>query len=147
MFSWFALESLIFQRLWQAPPVPTPQRPLIGIEFAPPVVCAMAWLMLDPDGHDHWLLMLWGYGLFQLMLGVRLWRWLGDQPFAPSYWAYTFGVASATVVGLKLALDRIPAAGVLALPVFVCANLFIGYLVIRTAWLLASGRILPNSSG
>lgn len=47
VFSWFALESLIFQRLWQATPVPAPQRPLIGIQFAPPVVCAMAWLMLE----------------------------------------------------------------------------------------------------
>lgn len=144
VFSWFALESLIFQRLWQAPPVPAPQRPLIGIEFAPPVVCAMAWLMLDPVGHDHWLLMLWGYGLFQLMLGLRLWRWLGDQPFAPSYWAYTFGVASATVVGLKLALDGIPVASVLVLPVFVGANLFIGYLAIRTAVLLVRARMLPE---
>ena len=144
VFSWFALESLIFQRLWQAPPVPAPQRPLVGIEFAPPVVCAMAWLMLDPVGHDHWLLMLWGYGLFQLMLGLRLWRWLGDQPFAPSYWAYTFGVASATVVGLKLALDGIPVASVLVLPVFVGANLFIGYLAIRTAVLLVRLRMLPE---
>jgi tellurite resistance protein len=144
VFSWFALESLVFLRLWQAPPVPAPQRPMVGIEFAPPVVCAMAWLMLDPVGHDHWLLMLWGYGLFQLMLGLRLWRWLGDQPFAPSYWAYTFGVASATVVGLKLALNGIPVASVLVLPVFVGANLFIGYLAIRTAALLVGGRLLPK---
>ena len=100
--------------------------------------------MLDPVGHDHWLLMLWGYGLFQLMLGLRLWRWLGDQPFAPSYWAYTFGVASATVVGLKLALNGIPVASVLVLPVFIGANLFIGYLAIRTAVLLVRGRMLPE---
>lgn len=86
----------------------------------------MAWLLLDPDGRDHWLLMLWGHGLFQLMLGLRLWRWRGSQPFAPSYWAYTFGIAFAAVVGLKLALAGIPAARVLALPVFVGANLFIG---------------------
>lgn len=147
MFSWFALESLIFQRLWQAPPVPAPQRPLIGIQFAPPLVCAMAWLMLEPTGHDHWLLMLWGYGLFQLLLGIRLWRWLGEQPFAPSYWAYTFGIASATVVGLKLALAGIAAATMLALPVFIGANLFIGYLTLRTGGLLISGRLLPRMPG
>ncbi|WP_374509815.1 dicarboxylate transporter/tellurite-resistance protein TehA [Niveibacterium sp.] len=146
VFSWFALESLVMQRLWQGPAVPAPQRPLIGIQFAPPVVCAMAWLMLEPAGHDHWLLMLWGYGLFQLLLGVRLRRWLAAQPFAPSYWAYTFGVASATVVGLKLALAGIPAAGMLALPVFIGANLFIGYLTVRTSALLASGRLLPKVS-
>lgn len=144
VFSWFALESLIIQRLSHGPAVPPPQRPLIGIQFAPPVVCAMAWLMLDPAGHDHWLLMLWGYGLYQLMLGLRMWRWLGAQPFAPSYWAYTFGVASATVVGLKLALAGIPAAAVLAVPVFLGANLFIGYLATRTALRLFAGKLLPQ---
>ncbi len=143
-FSWLALESLIIQRLWQRNSVPVMQRPLLGIQFAPPVVCAMAWLMLAPDSSDHWLLMLWGYGLFQLLLGIRLGAWLGEQPFAPSYWAYTFGIASATVCGLKLALAGVPSAKVLAVPVFVGANGFIGYLALRTMQLFFSRRLLPR---
>jgi len=94
----------------------------------------MAWLMLDPGAADRWLLMLWGYGLFQLLLGLRLGPWLGAQPFSPSYWAYTFGVAAATVCALKLALAGVVAAQILAPPIFVGANLFIGYLSLRTAW-------------
>lgn len=140
-FSWLALESLIVQRLWQPTAVPPPQRPLIGIQFAPPVVCAMAWLTIEPNGTSPWLLMLWGYGLFQLLLGLRLWRWLGEQAFAPSYWAYTFGVAAAAVVTLKLALAGIGAAQLLALPVFASANLFIGYLALRTLRLAVQGRM------
>lgn len=140
VFSWLAIESLIIQRLWHPTSVPTAQRPLLGIQFAPPTVCAMAWLALAPDSADHWLLMLWGYGLFQLMLGLRLGAWLGAQPFAPSYWAYTFGIAATTVSGLKLALAGIPAAQALALPVFVGANLFIGYLFLRTLRLLLTRR-------
>lgn len=143
-FSWLALESLIIQRLWHSSAVPAPQRPLIGIQFAPPVVCAMAWLALVPGSTDHWLLMLWGYGLFQLLLGMRLGAWLGAQPFAPSYWAYTFGVAAATVSGLKLAQAGVPAAQVLAVPVFIGANAFIGYLALRTAGLLLRGRLTPK---
>ncbi|EOZ4776629.1 dicarboxylate transporter/tellurite-resistance protein TehA [Pseudomonas aeruginosa] len=137
LFSWLALESLVIHRLWHSSSVPTPQRPLIGIQFAPPVVCAMAWLALSPGSTDHWLLMLWGYGLFQLLLGLRLGPWLGAQPFIPTYWAYTFGVAAATVTGLHLAQSGVGAAQVLALPVFVAANLFIGYLALRTARLFA----------
>jgi tellurite resistance protein len=133
-FSWLALESLIIQRLWHPTAVPAPQRPLLGIQFAPPVVCAMAWLMLAPGSIDHWLLILWGYGLFQLLLGLRLGPWLGAQPFAPSYWAYTFGVAATTVTGLKLAQAGVAAAQVLAIPVFVGANAFIGYLAVRSAY-------------
>ncbi|WP_026972070.1 dicarboxylate transporter/tellurite-resistance protein TehA [Aliagarivorans marinus] len=136
MFSWFALESLIISRLWRVPELPSGQRPLLGIQFAPPVVCAMAWLMLSPASHDHWIVMLWGYGLYQLLLGIRLRRWLAAQPFAPSYWAYTFGVAAAAVTGLKLALNGNQAAQLLAIPVFFGANLFIGYLSWRTLAML-----------
>ena len=141
IFSWLALESLVIQRIWHPEAVPVPQRPLLGIQFAPPVVCSMAWLMLAPGSTDHWILMLWGYGLFQLLLGLRLGRWLGAQPFAPSYWAYTFGVVAATVTGLKLALSGIPAARVLCIPVFIGANLFIGYLALRTTQLLFQKRL------
>jgi tellurite resistance protein len=144
-FSWLALESLIIQRLWHSTAVPAPQRPLIGIQFAPPVVCAMAWLALTPGSTDHWLLMLWGYGLFQLLLGLRLGPWLGAQPFIPSYWAYTFGVAAATVSGLKFAQAGIPAAQALAIPVFIGANVFIGYLAVRTAHLLIASRLAPKA--
>lgn len=132
VFSWLAMESLIIQRLWQDKELPMQQRPLLGIQFAPPVVCAMAWLTIEPSSTEYWLLMLWGYGLYQLLLGLRLGRWLGAQPFAPSYWAYTFGVASATLCALKLALSGVPAAEVLAIPIFIGANIFIGYLSIRT---------------
>lgn len=144
-FSWLALESLMIQRLLRPEPLPVEQRPLLGIQFAPPVVCAMAWLLLVPDSRDNWLLMLWGYGLFQLLLGLRLRFWLGEQPFSMSYWAYTFGVAAATICGQKLALSGVGAGRILALPVFICANIFIGYLTARTAVLLVTGSRLQRS--
>lgn len=143
VFSWFALESLMFQRMLNPPGMPPQQRALLGIQFAPPVVCAMAWLLLSPGSTDHWLLMLWGYGLFQLLLGLRMGGWLGMQPFSPAYWAYTFGVAAATITALKLALAGVEAAKVLAMPVFIGANLFIGYLLLRTGHLLLNRKLLP----
>jgi tellurite resistance protein len=144
VFSWLTLESLLVGRLWHAAPLPVPQRPMLGIQFAPPVVCAMAALLLSPGSTAPWLLMLWGYGLFQLLLGVRLGRWLGAQPFAPSYWSYTFGIAATTVCSVKLALAGVAAAQILAIPIFIGANLFIGYLSVRTVHLLCSGRLLPR---
>lgn len=133
IFSWLAWEPLIIRRLLYPGDLPIGQRPLLGIQFAPSAVCAMAWLVLAPGSTDHWILILLGYGLFQLLLGIRLWRWLGAQPFAPSYWSYTFGIAAATVSTLKLALSGLPAAQLLAPPVFICANGFIGWLFVRTA--------------
>lgn len=142
VFSWLALESPIVQRLWLPDVLPIPQRPLIGIQFAPPVVCLMATLMLTTDMTSPWLLMLWGYGLFQLMLGIRLSRWLGEQSFAPSYWAYTFGIASTTVATLKLAKAGVFPAMTLALPIFIMANVFIGYLAIRTFYLFSCKKLV-----
>lgn len=133
-FFWLAIESIMFQRLWHQTELPAAQRPLIGIQFAPPAVCAMAWLNVVPGTTDHWVLMMWGYGLFQLILGLRMRPWLGQQPFALSYWAYTFGVASTTTVTLKLAISGVSAARDLSIPVFVGGNLFIGYLSVRSLW-------------
>lgn len=146
VFSWLAIEPLIFQRLWHPEALPTAQRPLLGIQFAPHVVCSMACLILLPAHADSWLLMLWGYGIFQLLLALRLWRWLGEQPFAPSYWSYTFGIAATTVSGLKLALAGVVAAQVLVIPVFIGANLFIAYLALKTLVLAWKGALLPQRS-
>jgi tellurite resistance protein len=143
VFSWFALESLMIHRFLNPQALPPQQRALLGIQFAPAVVCAMAWLNLNPGSTDHWLLMLFGYGLFQLLLGMRMGSWLRAQPFSAAYWAYTFGVAAAAITGLKLALAGIGAAKILAIPVFVGANLFVGYLAVRTVYLLFTRKLLP----
>ncbi|MDD2344357.1 MAG: dicarboxylate transporter/tellurite-resistance protein TehA, partial [Tolumonas sp.] len=66
---------------------------------------------------------------------------LGAQAFAPSYWAYTFGVAATTVSGLKLAAAGLPSAQWLSIPIFIGANLFIGYLAWRTLQLLFRGQL------
>lgn len=132
IFSWLALEPLIIQRLWQGDSLPAAQRPLLGIQFAPPVVCAAAILVIAPDTSPQWLLMLLGYGLFQMLVGLRLKSWLSEQPFGYSWWAYSFGVVSATVTCLKLAAANVPAASQMAPLVFVAGNLFIGYLCART---------------
>jgi len=143
VFSWLAFESLMIQRFLSPQAVPPQQRALLGIQFAPAVVCAMAWLNLNHGKPDQWLLMLWGYGLFQLLLGIRISNWLREQPFSAAYWAYTFGVAAATITGLKLALAGVGAAKILAIPVFVGANIFIGYLAVRTVYLLFTRKLLP----
>ncbi|SKC72791.1 tellurite resistance protein [Burkholderia sp. CF099] len=132
IFSWLAIEPLIIYRLWHGAALPPEQRPLLGIQFAPPVVGAAAALVLQPGSVDHWIVMLLGYGLFQMLIGLRLGGWLTKHPFAPSWWAYTFGVASATLACMKLAHAGVPPAQTLSVPVFVGANLFIGYLSVRT---------------
>lgn len=139
IFSWLALESLILQRLWDPAIFPAAQRSSIGIHLAPPAVAGASWLTLV-TAPDHWVLMLWGYGLFQLALGCRLAGWLREQPFSVAYWSYTFGVSSTAVIAVKLALAGVPVAVHVAAPILLLASLFEGYLLARS--LLQGARAL-----
>ncbi|MES2183183.1 MAG: dicarboxylate transporter/tellurite-resistance protein TehA [Pseudomonadota bacterium] len=135
VLSWLALEPLVVRRLWHTP-TPPGLRPLIGIQFSPAVVTAAALLLIAPDAPTPVLLMLLGYSLFQMAVELRLWAWLGESAFAWSYWAFSFGVVSAAVTCLKLAGRGVPAAVHLAFPVFVGANLFVGWLCVRSLGLV-----------
>jgi tellurite resistance protein len=139
LFAWLALEPLILQRLWLVDTIPPAQRPLLGIQFAPPAVASMAYLTLMPEAPGPCAMMLWGYALFQLLLGMRLRRWLTERGFDLSWWAYSFGVVAAAGSGVKLAAAGVGSAQILAGPVFCIANIFIGYLSVCTA-----GRILKR---
>jgi tellurite resistance protein len=132
VFSWLALEPLVIRRLWHDGPLPAAQRPLLGIQFAPPVVCSSALLVIAPCTPEPGLMMLLGYGLFQVLIALRLRAWLGVTPFDHSWWAFSFGAVSAALTCLKLASGGVHAASILALPVFIGANLFICYLCLRS---------------
>lgn len=132
VLSWLAMESLMLQQIWRAPPAPS-AAPAIGIQFAPAVVVAVAWMLVDPQAPQGGVLMLWGWAVFQMLVGLRLLRWLLATPWSASYWGYTFGVASSAVVGCKLAQAGVPAARVLGVGTFVFANAVIGGLMVCSA--------------
>ena len=141
VFSWLALETLVVRRLWVVV-TPVPQRPLVGIQFSPAVVTAASLLLIEPDAPTPILLMLLGYSLFQMLVEIRMARWLGAGGFDWTWWAFSFGVVSAAVTCLKLAGRGVPVAQELAVPVFAGANLFIGWLCLRSLGL--AGRTLAR---
>lgn len=145
VFSWLALEPLVIRRLWHIEPVPAAQRPSIGIQLAPPAVCASALLVIVPDSNAPWLVMLLGYAVFQMLVALRLGRWLSTLPVAQSWWAYTFGLTSATLASIKLALNGSEVALSMAPVLFVVANLFIGFLSLRTLAHAVASRASPGT--
>jgi tellurite resistance protein len=129
VFAWLALESLMLQQLWRAAPSAS-AKPATGIQFAPAVVTAVAWMLVDPNAPQGAVLMLWGWAVFQMLIGLRMLRWLIAEPWSTSYWSYTFGIASSAVVGCKLALAGVPAARQLGIATFVFANVVILTLMV-----------------
>jgi tellurite resistance protein len=144
VFSWLALDSLVLQRAALQPALPAAQRPLQGIQFAPPVVGGLSYLALTSGPPDLLAQMLLGYGLYQGLLAARMLRWTGQGGFAPTYWAFSFGVMALSTMALRFA-QRAPGEALwqaLAPTLFVLANAVMGVLAWRTLGLARQGRLL-----
>ena len=121
-------------------------RASLGIQLAPPVVGAMAYLSITTGQPDLFARSLFGYGLFQALLLVRMARWFLQQEAGASAWAFTFGVTALAAVPMRM-LER-GATGpetLLAWPLFLFANAFVGLLTVVTLRLLFQARLLPKT--
>jgi tellurite resistance protein len=118
--------------------------PTLGIQLAPPTVGCSAYLSITSGPPDLLAQALIGYGVFQALLMIRLIPWIARQPFAPSYWAFTFGLAALAISVIRFAERGAPGPISSAAPyVFTAVNLAIGGIAAGTVWLLLRGRLLP----
>jgi tellurite resistance protein len=143
LLSWLAIESVVLHRLYTVE-LPPPLRPTLGIQLAPPAVGCTAYLVLTSGPPDFFAQALFGYAIFQTLVMIRLIPWIARQPFAPSYWAFTFGLSALAIASLRFA-ERGPTGlvGHAAPFIFVAVNILIGGIAAGTAWLLLRGRLLP----
>lgn len=143
--AWLSLESVILQRYMVGTPISVEMRSTVGIQLAPPVVGAMAYLAITTGKPDIFVYALLGYGLFQAMLLIGLLPWFRLQHFGVGVWAFTFGITAIAAVPMRM-LDRggADSLSLLAWPLFVFANLFIATLTVRTVHLALSGTLLPR---
>lgn len=144
LFSWVALESLILSRAATQEPMPEALRPVLGIQLAPAVVGGVTWTSINGGVPDLFAQILFGYGLYQAVLLLRLLPWIARQSFTPAYWAFSFGVAALPTLAIKLVAEGLDGGFVvLAAGLFAAANLAIGLLAVKTFELLMDGRLLP----
>jgi tellurite resistance protein len=147
MLAWFALESVLMHRLYVHAPLAPALRPTLGIQLAPAVVGCSAYLALTSGPPDLVAKGLLGYGLLQALILIRLLPWIMVQPFAPSYWAFTFGLTALTFDAMKF-IER--GAEGLALPIayvtFGITNIVIAVIAVGTVWLVIKGRALPPAA-
>jgi tellurite resistance protein len=145
LFSWLAIESVLLHRLYTAPTMPPALRPTLGIQLAPPAVGALAYLSVSTGAPDVFVHAMLGYGLLQALMLLRLIPWIAEQPFAPSYWAFSFGATALATAPLRMiARGEVGAVATLAPVVFVAANILVVILVVGTLRLAVQGRLLPK---
>ncbi|TCM96448.1 tellurite resistance protein [Paenibacillus sp. BK033] len=92
--SWMILDSVIFQQLATGG-LDAKARNFMGIYMAPSAIVLVAYQVLSGKSSDFVTYAMAGYTLFLLISLSFSFKWLREQSFAPGYWAYTFGVATA----------------------------------------------------
>ena len=148
LFSWLAIESVLLHRLYTAAPLPPALRPTLGIQLAPPTVGAVAYLSVSAGPPDLLAHALIGYGLLQALLLLRMLPWILQQPFAPSYWAFTFGATSLATAPLRL-IEHGAAGAVASLApyLFAAANLTVALITFGTLRILRRYWLATRQTG
>jgi tellurite resistance protein len=144
VISWITLEPLITHRLRTGPELAPRARGVIGVQLAPAFVACYAYLSVNGGRFDVVALVLFGYGLLQLVLMLRLWRWFLAAGFTPGLWAFSFGFAAMANTGLRLAHSQPDTSvRVVAVAAVALATALLLALVVGTVVLLARGRLVP----
>lgn len=144
--SWMATESVVLHRAATREPIPVGLRPATGVQLAPPVVGGLALLSLTSGAPGLAAHMLFGYGLFQAALLLRLSAWIRQPAFSPNYWSVSFGVTALPTMAMRM-LERADSATMrwMAVFLFAVANLIIAYLVAASVRLLVQ-RVFARAS-
>lgn len=144
LFGWLAIESVLLHRLLTGPSLATALRPTLGIQLAPPVVGAVSLIAVAPEAPFFAAHAMIGYGLLEALILVRLLPWILREPFAASYWAFTFGVTALATGPIRLVgLGDAGTIRLLAPVLFGVANLIVLVVALGTLHRLATGRLLP----
>jgi tellurite resistance protein len=143
--SMVVLESIVLHRL-MTHTLPVALRATMGLHLATPAVGSVAYLAVTEGPPDRFVQMLFGYALLQALVMLRLVPWLRQQPFSPAAWAYTFGISALPLAALRFVeRGQTGPIGLLAIPLFIGANLVIGWIALRTVRLAFTGKLLPQS--
>ncbi|WP_457090701.1 dicarboxylate transporter/tellurite-resistance protein TehA [Microvirga sp. P5_D2] len=143
--SMVVLESIVLHRL-MTHTLPVALRATMGLHLATPAVGSVAYLAVTDGRPDRFVQMLFGYALLQALVMLRLVPWLRQQPFSPAAWAYTFGVSALPLAALRFVeRGQTGPISILAIPLFIGANLVIGWIALRTLRLALAGKLLPPS--
>jgi tellurite resistance protein len=146
LLSWLAIESVLLHRLYTGVRLPPALRTTLGIQLAPPVVGALAYLATHPGPPDLVVHAMLGYAVLQAALLLRLLPWILEQPFVPAYWAFTFGATALSTVMLQVVQQGgDPVLTLIAPGIFLGANLVVLVITLGTLRLLFEGRLLPRA--
>ncbi|UNU72795.1 dicarboxylate transporter/tellurite-resistance protein TehA [Moraxella nasovis] len=137
MIAWVIIEPIILQNL-RSYTHNQALRPTLGIVLAPAFVGSMAYLSINHGQVDTFAKILWGYGLLQALILLRLLPWIAEKGFVIGLWSFSFGLAS--MMGTAGILYQHSQLGVVAHTAFWVANAGVCLLIVGTLVRLVQGR-------
>lgn len=122
----------------------TALRPTTGNQLAPPAVGCAAYLSATTGTRDIIAHAMLGYAILQALFLARLFPWIRQLSFTPSYWGITFGVTAAVIASIRM-LERGDLGVIIALApmLFVLANSLLFAVTLGTMVLIWKGTLLP----
>jgi tellurite resistance protein len=144
LICWLVLGSLIMNRLFFFPMLPTPLIPTLAIELAPAAVGGVAYFQLTDGRIDTFAYVLAGYAGLMVLVQARLLPLFLRLGFGPGFWAFTFSWCATAAFAVRwLALERPDHATLYAALIAAAASILVGAIGLRSLLLVARGQFLP----
>ncbi len=130
---WLPLMAISLNRSFFFSPIPQKLMPTLFILIVPPAIGFTAWTALHGGKLDDFGRVLYFVGFFMTLMVISQWRKFVGLPFALTWWAFSFPLASITVASfLYFSLVGETFFLVLAISLYVVLVLVVATLTVRT---------------
>ena len=144
---WLPLLAISLNRSFFFAPIPQKLMPSLFILIVPPAIGFIAWTALHGGKLDDFGIVLFYAALFMTLMVISQWRRFVGLPFALTWWAFSFPLASITLAALLyFTLVRQDFFLWLGLSLYAVLVLVVATLVVRTAALAFKGQLLKPES-
>jgi tellurite resistance protein len=144
VISWVLLGSIILNRLFTRPALPSALVPTMAIELGIAAVAGTAYFAVAGRTVSFMACALGGYAVLMALVQVRLIPVYRRLSFTPGFWSFTFSYAAAAADALVwLAIKRPPAATGYAIAVIALLTAFVAWIAFRTVVLAVRGQLFP----
>jgi tellurite resistance protein len=141
---WVMLGSVILNRLFTRPALPSALVPTMAIELGIPAVAGLAYFALAGRTVSLVACALGGYAVLMAVVQVRLIPVYRRLSFTPGSWSFSFAYAAAAADALVwLAITKPPAATGYAIAVVALLTAFVLWIAFRTVVLAVRGQLFP----
>ena len=144
VISWVLLGSMILNRLFSRPALPSALVPTMAIELGITAVAGSAYFAVAGRTVSLMACVLGGYAVLMAVTQVRLIPVYCRLSFTPGAWSFAFAYAAAAAYALVwLAIKKPPGATGYAITVIALLTAFVSWIAFRTVVLAARGQLFP----